>query len=165
MLVRLEEQGDGVVVHGGKVSNRRIAAETQKRAMECLRQSEWYDFGPTFASEQLAKRHDIQVSKVTVRGWMIEGGLWKSHSRKLKAAHPWRPRRSCYGELTQWDTSDHDWLEGRGEPVQHLVRLIDDATPVAAHGSEGPVFPATGRTLELWDVRGGHARRIYLSSV
>jgi hypothetical protein len=27
----------------------------------------------------------------------------------------------------QWDTSDHDWLEGRG-PVKHLVRLIDDAT-------------------------------------
>ena len=81
LLVRLEEQGDGVVIHGlrGKVSNRRIAAETQKRAMECLRQPEWYDFGPTFASEQLAKRHDIQVSKETVRGWMIEGGLWKSH--------------------------------------------------------------------------------------
>jgi hypothetical protein len=30
--------------------------------------------------------------------------------------------------LTQWDTSDHDWLEGRGEPVRYLVRLIDDAT-------------------------------------
>ncbi len=28
----------------------------------------------------------------------------------------------------QWDTSDHDWLEGRGEPVHHLVRMIDDAT-------------------------------------
>jgi hypothetical protein len=30
--------------------------------------------------------------------------------------------------LVQWDTSDHDWLEGRGEPVKHLVRMIDDAT-------------------------------------
>jgi hypothetical protein len=31
--------------------------------------------------------------------------------------------------LVQWDTSDHDWLEGRGgEPVGHLVRMIDDAT-------------------------------------
>jgi transposase len=130
MLARLEKQGDGVVIHGlrGKVSNRRIAEETQKRAMECLKQPDWYDFGPTFASEQLAKRHDIHVSKETVRGWMIGGGLWRSHSRKLKEAHPWRPRRGAYGELTQWDTSDHDWLEGRGEPVRHLVRLIDDAT-------------------------------------
>jgi hypothetical protein len=27
----------------------------------------------------------------------------------------------------QWDTSEHDWLEGRG-PARYLVRLIDDAT-------------------------------------
>ena len=27
-----------------------------------------------------------------------------------------------------WDTSNHDWLEGRGEPVRYLVRMIDDAT-------------------------------------
>jgi len=42
--------------------------------------------------------------------------------------HPWRPRRKAYGELVQWDTSDHDWLEGRGERVRYLVRLIDAAT-------------------------------------
>jgi len=29
--------------------------------------------------------------------------------------------------LVQWDTSEHDWLEGRG-PVRYLVRMIDDAT-------------------------------------
>lgn len=46
----------------------------------------------------------------------------------MKEVHAWRPRRSCYGELVQWDTSDHDWLEGRGERVRYLVRLIDDAT-------------------------------------
>ena len=33
----------------------------------------------------------------------------------------------CFGQLVQWDTSDHDWLEGRG-PVRYLVRMIDDAT-------------------------------------
>jgi hypothetical protein len=56
---------------------------------------------------------------------MIAGGLWKSRPRKLTDVHPWRPRRSAYGELVQWDTSDHDWLEGRGERVRYLVRLID----------------------------------------
>jgi hypothetical protein len=40
----------------------------------------------------------------------------------------WRPRRSAFGELVQWDTSEHDGREGRGEPVRYLVRLIDDAT-------------------------------------
>jgi hypothetical protein len=76
----------------------------------------------------LAKRHGVQVSKETVRalddrGWAMEGA-----SRKLREVHQWRPRRSGYGELVQWDTSNHDWLEGRGEPVRYLVRMIDDAT-------------------------------------
>ena len=48
-------------------------------------------------------------------------------SRKIEEVHCWRPRRSAFGELVQWDTSEHDWLEGRG-PVRYLVRMIDDAT-------------------------------------
>ena len=59
---------------------------------------------------------------------MMAEGIWQSKGRKVKEVHQWRPRRSHYGELVQWDTSDHDWLEGRGEPVHHLVRMIDDAT-------------------------------------
>ena len=130
LLARMKEQGDGVVVHGlrGLPSNRRIGEEIKQKALGILRLPEWHDFGPTFASEQLGKRYEIQVSEETVRGWMMEGGLWKSRSRKVKEAHFWRPRRSGYGELVQWDTSDHDWLEGRGERVEHLVRMIDDAT-------------------------------------
>lgn len=130
LLARMEKEGDRVVVHGlrGQPSNRRIAEEIQAKAVKFLKQPEWYDFGPTFASEQLAKRHEIHVSKETTRVWMVEAGLWKSQTRKLKEVHNWRPRRSGYGELVQWDTSDHDWLEGRGEPVRYLVRLIDDAT-------------------------------------
>ena len=58
-----------------------------------LKQPEWHDFGPTFASEQLAKRYDIQVSKETVRGWMVSAGLWRAQSRKLGEKHFWRPRR------------------------------------------------------------------------
>jgi transposase InsO family protein len=30
-------------------------------------------------------------------------------------------------ELVQWDTSEHDWLEGRGEKL-YLIAMIDDAT-------------------------------------
>jgi hypothetical protein len=130
LLARMEEEGDEVVVHGlrGRPSNRRIDEAIQTKAVKYLKQPEWHDFGPTFASEQLAKRHQIEVSKETTRGWMIEAGLWRSHPRKLKEVHIWRPRRSCYGELVQWDTSDHDWLEGRGDGVRYLVRMIDDAT-------------------------------------
>jgi hypothetical protein len=53
--------------------------------------------------------------------------MWKSKAQTSQDVHVWRPRRTGFGELVQWDTSDHDWLEGRG-PVRYLVRMIDDAT-------------------------------------
>jgi biotin operon repressor len=129
LLQRMKDVGDGVVVHGlrGRASNHKISSAAQARAMEILKQPDWHDFGPTFASEQLAKRHDLHVGKETLRGWMIHAGLWKPGSRRIQEVHCWRPRRSAFGELVQWDTSIHDWLEGRG-PVRYLVRLIDDAT-------------------------------------
>src|SRR6266478_3202744 len=129
LLKRMSKHGDAVVVHGlrGRPSNRKLAAKAQRQALAILKQPEWHDFGPTFAAEQLAKRHQIQVGKETLRGWMIEAGLWKSKARRLQEVHGWRPRRSGFGELVQWDTSEHDWLEGRG-PVRYLVRMIDDAT-------------------------------------
>ncbi len=129
LLQRMKSEGDGGVVHRlrGRASNRKIAASVQAQAIQILKQPEWHDFGPTFASEQLAKRHQIEVSDETLRRWMIAAGLWQSRSRRLDAVHCWRPRRSGFGELVQWDTSTHDWLEGRG-PVRYLVRLIDDAT-------------------------------------
>ena len=129
LLKRMTRQGDAAVLHGlrGRASNRKIAVKLQTRAVEILKQPDWHDFGPTFASEQLAKRHGIAVSDETLRQWMIAAGLWKSRARKTDEVHCWRPRRSAFGELVQWDTSEHDWLEGRG-PVRYLVRLIDDAT-------------------------------------
>ena len=129
LLKRMSKQGDAVVVHGlrGRPSNRKLAAKTQRQALAILKQPDWHDFGPTFAAEQLAKRHQLQVGKETLRGWMIEAGLWKSKAHRLQEVHCWRPRRSAFGELVQWDTSEHDWLEGRGT-VRYLVRMIDDAT-------------------------------------
>lgn len=129
LLRRMERQGDAVVVHGlrGRPSNRKVSEEKKRQALAILKQPDWHDFGPTFAAEQLGKRHQIKVGKETLRGWMIEAGLWRSQSRQLQEVHPWRARRSGFGELVQWDTSDHDWLEGRG-PVRYLVRMIDDAT-------------------------------------
>lgn len=129
LLQRMKREGDLVVVHGlrGKPSNRKLPEQTRRQALAILKKPEWHDFGPTFAREQLAKLHKIEISDETLRGWMIEGGLWKSKPQRRPEVHAWRPRRSGFGELVQWDTSEHDWLEGRG-PVRYLVRMIDDAT-------------------------------------
>jgi hypothetical protein len=58
---------------------------------------------------------------------MIEAGLWGGRKQRVTEIHVWRPRRERCGELVQWDTSEHDWLEGRGEKI-YLITMIDDAT-------------------------------------
>ena len=65
LLAEMKVKGDAVVIHGlrGRPSNRRIDEEVRARSMKILKSPEWYDFKPTFAAEQLAKRHQIQVSK------------------------------------------------------------------------------------------------------
>lgn len=94
---------------------------------------------PTFAAQHVSKVLGIAVGRDTVRKWMIAAGLWQSRKRKVATIHQWRQRCSCFGELVQWDTSDHDWLEGRGERL-YLIAMIDDDQPrvcavrAAGHG-------------------------------
>jgi DNA-binding Lrp family transcriptional regulator len=129
-LVRaLKQRGDEAVVHRlrGQVSNRRIDAEVERSAVEILSSEVYRGFGPTLASEYLRDKHGIDASKETVRQWMIRGKLWQAKKEEVKEVHRWRPRRSRFGELVQWDTSVHDWLEGRGEKL-YLIAMIDDAT-------------------------------------
>jgi len=129
-LVReLKKRGDDAVVHRlrGKASNRRIEEAVEQEAMEILSRDVYRGFGPTLASEYLRDKHGIQASKETVRQWMIGKKLWLGKREKVKEVHLWRPRRSRCGELVQWDTSTHDWLEGRGETIS-LIAMIDDAT-------------------------------------
>jgi DNA-binding Lrp family transcriptional regulator len=129
LLRKLKRLGDKAVIHGlrGQPSNRRLASATEQEAMGILSDPVYRGFGPTLAAEYLRKKHKLAVSKETLRNWMGKAGLWKSHSRRIAEVHVWRPRRSCFGDLVQWDTSEHDWLEGRGEEI-YLIAMIDDAT-------------------------------------
>lgn len=129
LLRKLRRKGDRAVIHElrGRASNRRLPAELEQRAVTVLSDPVYRGFGPTLAGEYLHKRHQITVSKETLRGWMAKAGLWKASRRRLGEVHQWRPRRSRSGELVQWDTSTHEWLEGRGERI-YLISMIDDAT-------------------------------------
>jgi hypothetical protein len=130
LLKELKKRGDRVVIHGlrGKSSNRRIDSKAQQKAVAILSLDVYRGFGPTLASEYLGKKHGIHVSRETAREWMKESGLWKGKRRRAEEAHLWRPRRSRCGELVQWDTSEPDWLEGRGSEQLYLISMIDDAT-------------------------------------
>lgn len=129
LLDGLRERGDTAVVHGlrGKPSNRKIAEKIEREAMKILSAPVYAGFGPTLAAEYLSQKYGITASKETVRQWMIRAKLWRGKQAQVQQVHMWRPRRSRFGELVQWDTSDHDWLEARGERL-YLIAMIDDAT-------------------------------------
>jgi hypothetical protein len=129
LLHGLKKHGDKAVVHGlrGKGSKRKIQERTEREAVGILSGPVYQGFGPTLAAEYLGKKHGIAVSKETVRQWMVRSKLWRAKGEKTREVHLWRPRRSRFGELVQWDTSEHDWLEGRGEKL-YLIAMIDDAT-------------------------------------
>jgi transposase len=129
MLRNLKERGDRAVVHAtrGRKSNRKLAAEVKEKVIGILSQEVYQGFGPTLAAEYLAKKHKLPVSRETMRAWMIEAKLWRAKPKRDEKVHLWRTRRSRWGELVQWDTSEHAWLEGRG-PKLYLISMIDDAT-------------------------------------
>jgi hypothetical protein len=129
LLFALKKRGDKAVIHGlrGKPSNRLIDDSIRKEAVKILSTPVYEGFGPTLSAEYLASKHGIKASKETVRKWMIEGKLWSAKKEKVRRIHGWRPRKERFGELVQWDTSEHDWLEGRGERL-YLIAMIDDAT-------------------------------------
>jgi transposase len=129
LVYALKKRGDKAVIHGlrGKPSNQRIAKSVEEEVIQILSAEMYKGFGPTLASEYLDDKHGIEVSKETLRQWMIRAKLWRAKEQKVNDVHVWRPRRSRPGELVQWDTSEHDWLEGRGEKM-YLIAMIDDAT-------------------------------------
>jgi hypothetical protein len=95
--------------------------------MAIVSDSKLSDYGPTLSSQYVAKKHGVAVSKETMRKWMVRAGIHRGRRQRITEIPQWRPRRERFGELVQWDTSENDWLEGRGEKI-YLITMIDDAT-------------------------------------
>lgn len=129
LLRRKKQRGDWVVVHAlrGRLSNRRLPESMRKRVLRLIAR-EYQDFGPTLIAEYLWSEHSLVVGKETIRKWMTAAELWKPKPAQVSKVHLWRARKECRGELVQWDTSVHAWLEDRGPAAMYLVAMIDDAT-------------------------------------
>ena len=127
LVNRYRDGGGGALIHRarGRASNYQLGAGFREYVVELVRQN-YRDFGPTLASEALLERHGVEVSRETLRKWMVEAGLWLSRKQR-RTFHQPRLRRESYGELVQIDGSEHRWFENRGEPCTLLV-FIDDAT-------------------------------------
>jgi hypothetical protein len=115
----------------GQPSNRKTPGNVRSAVMAIVRKR-YADFGPTLAAEKLREVHDLNVSRETLRAWMIADGLWQDRKKRRARVHQPRYRRDCVGELIQIDGSDHRWFEDRG-PMCTLLVYVDDATSRLMH--------------------------------
>ena len=124
-----EAQGDAAAVHGlrGRRSNRALSPELRERALAAASDPLQGDFGPTLLAEHLESTFGPRVSSETLRGLMLEAGLWRRRRRRAKHRSR-RPRRAALGELGQWAGSVHPGLEDRAAGERVLVSIHDDAT-------------------------------------
>jgi hypothetical protein len=109
----------------GRPSNNRLPDVLREHAVALVHEH-YADFGPTLAAEKLEDRHDLRVSRETLRTWMIQAGLWLPRAERKHFQQP-RHRREHVGELIQIDGCEHRWFEDRGPPCTLLV-FVDDAT-------------------------------------
>lgn len=157
---RWRKKGDAALVHRlrGKPSNRRRDAALKKKILQAYRQR-YADFGPTLACEKLAAE-GLPVAVNTLRRWLLAEGLWQRRRRR-ECHRRRRPRRSCFGELVQMDTSLHAWTEGRGEEMV-LLTMIDDATSrLLARFYAADTIEAHFDLLGRWLAKYGRPRALY----
>jgi hypothetical protein len=154
LLQRFAETGVTGMISGrvGKPSNNRLEPGLAQKAIKIVREH-YADFGPTLACEMLLERHDVVLSKETLRQLMIQAGLRAPRSERQAALHQPRERRACRGELVQIDGSRHEWFEQRG-PACTLLVYVDDATSLimqlhfADTESTASYFDATRQYIE-----------------
>ena len=110
-----------------KESNHKTNPALYKKAKELI-ETDYHDFGPTFAHEKLMEIHRLDIGKAATRNLMIKEKIWIPERRKRnKQYRAQRERKESFGEMIQFDGCYHLWFENRGEEYC-LLSGIDDAT-------------------------------------
>ena len=171
---RFRAEGPAGLVHRsvGRVSNRASPVADRERVLDLVREhyggtrqrGAGQRFGPTLVAEHLLEDHGLWVPASTLRGWMMDAGLW-SRSRRSRPKTKRRERRAHFGELVQFDGSFHDWFEGRGARAGRrscVMNMVDDATgtTLLRFGEQETIWAAAD-VLRAWIERYGVPRALY----
>ena len=140
---RIEKEGAKGVVHKGKGKRGpRWITDKIKSKINNLYKTKYEGFNLTHMTEFLNEEEKIKVSRESLRTILIDSGSytpWKKHPKHRQ----WREPSVREGQMLQFDTSDHAWLEARG-PKLYLIGGIDDATS----NCPGARFALTDSTIE-----------------
>lgn len=159
---RYKREGDCGLLHRNR-GNPAVAhgfSSEFKRVVFARYEERYEGFGPTLASEKLAKDGYI-IGRETLRKWLLEKELWKIR-RKRKPHRKSRKRRECFGELLQMDGSIHPWF-GEEYGKKCLLNLVDDATTTTLSlMANGETTEIVMLVLKSWIKRYGIPQSIYV---
>ncbi len=76
-------EAGGALIHKSRVrpASNKVGSGVRELVLELVGQN-YGDFGPTLAAEVLLERHGIDVSRETLRRWMVEAGVWLSRKQR-----------------------------------------------------------------------------------
>ena len=131
---RMREGGAQGVLHGnrGRKPWNRTVPETVKEVLQLAR-GRYKGLNDTHLTEKLGEKEGIELSRVTVRRVLREGGVAAVRKHRGKRHYRRRERKAQEGALVLWDGSPHRWL-GENGPKWTLVVTMDDATGALLHG-------------------------------
>lgn len=124
---RVKREGTGGIIHKSRGKRRpRRLTEKIKEKIDHFYRNKYRGFNLTHMTEYLIDEEGMNVSRESVRQILLAKGSYVKQRRHAKHR---KRREPCAreGQMVQYDTSDHDWLEGRG-PRVHLIGGVDDAT-------------------------------------
>jgi transposase len=158
---RVEKEGAGGVIHKSKGKKAPFwLTERVREKVDHFYKTKYRGFNLTHMTEFLNEEEKIRVSRElesesigSVRQILLEKGSYTKKRRHPKHRQ-WREPCSREGQMVQYDTSDHDWLEGRG-PRLYLIGGVDDATGKVA----GAKFVLTDGVRQNMEVFWGIVRR------
>jgi transposase len=145
---RVEREGAGGVIHRSKGKERpRWLRGRVRDKIDHLYKTKYRGFNLTHMTEFLNHEEGIKASRESVRQILLEKGSYVKQRRHSKHRR-WREPCSREGQMVQFDTSDHDWLEGRG-PRLYLIGGVDDATSKVA-GAEFVLTDGVKQNMEVF---------------
>ncbi len=144
---RVQKEGSGGVIHKSKdKKSPRWLTEKMRDKIDHLYKTKYRGFNLTHMTEYLNSEERIRVSRESVRQILLGKGSY-SKKKSYPRHRQWREPSFREGHMIQYDTSDHDWLEGRG-PKLYLIGGVDDATSKVA----GAKFVLTDGVRENMEV-------------
>lgn len=121
------KEGAKGVVHKRKGRKEPINLTNKiKDKIRHLYKTKYKGFNISHMTEFLNDYEKIKACRESVRQVLLESGDY-TRKKKQPKHRQWREPCAREGQMMQFDTSDHDWLEGRG-PKLYLIGGIDDAT-------------------------------------